>query len=625
MRGYRPTVSGPVTRLDTYVNEQALANAVAFAEWGFPVVSVWGVDDGVCRCVAGAACRTPGKHPIPRDGFKAATTDVDRVTTMLKAAGSDGQYGVRPAPNTILIDADGEGYAEKVKQHGLTDTLIVRSGNGLHLYFYWPPEYGPVPTHLFGWKVRSADHEGIVIGAGSQHASGKTYRMYRQNGHDVHEMLASIKNFPQALVPQTNTLKLVVSEGVRQPESIGVGSRHDYLRDTARFLRGRGLVGEALFEAVNAVNMKMPEPKPEEDVRRAIGDVETRFGEDPVPLTAEEAVAAAVNLIVSQSDYHAANSAAPEWVSPLAAYGLVTMVSGPPKAGKSTFISGLMQAREDGSVFLWGDPVPKGPMLLVTEEGGFPVVRKTVGLSSLFILDRMAFVVAGLKSLDHLLVALGAWTQPLESPALVIIDTLAVWGDIKDENDSMLATKAIVALKVWAQVSGAAVVLVHHTRKGGGEHGEAIRGGSGIFAAVDQSAELGFGLDPKSDNRTLTTVGRIDFGESKRLSFDRDTQTYSLDMAPPPDTLDLDQFPEDGYGKDGLTREDAEKLWDLRTSSTNIKLKELVAAGRLVTKDVRLPGERVTRKVYWRPRPLLDVRSVGERMADIHGGVGEAE
>ena len=618
MRGYRPTVSGPVTRLDTYVNEQALANAVAFAEWGFPVVSVWGVDDGVCRCVAGAACRTPGKHPIPRDGFKAATTDVDRVTTMLKAAGSDGQYGVRPAPNTILIDADGEGYAEKVKQHGLTDTLIVRSGNGLHLYFYWPPEYGPVPTHLFGWKVRSADHEGIVIGAGSQHASGKTYRMYRQNGHDVHEMLASIKNFPQALVPQTNTLKLVVSEGVRQPESIGVGSRHDYLRDTARFLRGRGLVGEALFEAVNAVNMKMPEPKPEEDVRRAIGDVETRFGEDPVPLTAEEVVAAvpAGTLFTKVGDYLAALPANIEWVSPLAAYGFVSLVAGPPKAGKSTLVSNLLWAREHNEMFLWGDDVPEGPTVLVTEEGGLAVARKVEGLTKLDILDRKAFIMAGLSKLDHLLAALQQWCA--ENPkALIVIDTLAIWGDIEDENDAGHATRAIAALAVLAQVTGSAIILIHHARKGGGDHGEAIRGSGAILGTVDQAVELSYATGRASDDRKLELSGRLIYPETRDLIFDRATNSYSVTNVPYVDPWQLDLFPVDGAG--GWRREDAEGLWGLGKGATNKRLATLVADGRLLRVEVHTPGDRMSHPEYTRPKPLLvlDNRSVGEQMSDI--------
>jgi hypothetical protein len=598
----------------------------AFAEFDFPVVSVWGLTDKhECRCVRGKDCPTPGKHPIPHDGFKSATTDIERLRLMLSAPGSQGQWGLRPAPNTILIDADGEGFAERVKELGLTETLIVRSGAGLHLYFHWPPEYGPVPTHLFGWKVRSNDHQGIVVGPGSQHVSGRTYRFHHQNGHSAYEMLATIATFPKALVPVSPTKpktaqveSITVGQGARQPEDIEVGGRHDYLRDSARFLRGR-FEGEALFEQVMALNLRLREPKDEESVRRAIGDVETKFGPDPTPV--DPTTIPVASLFIKQPDYHAANSAVPLYVSPLVAYGTVALVSGPPKGGKSTLISNLLAAREANSVFLWGDPVPRGPMALVTEEGGFPVVRKTAGLPSLDILDRMGFVVAGLRTLDHLLVVLGEWVkvQPSSEPPLVIIDTLAVWGDIKDENDAVAATRAIVALRVWAQSCDAAVILVHHTRKGGGDHGEAIRGSGGIFAAVDQSVELAFTNDVLSDDRTLAVVGRLAFSETKALAFDRPSMTYSVTTRAVVEKYPTDQFPLDGGKEAGFTKDEAAAVWGMGPGAAGNRLRELVEKGTLVVRSVRADGARTLHNEYWKARPLLDLdnRSVGEQMADI--------
>jgi hypothetical protein len=610
-------------------DQRALANALAFAGAGFPVFSVWRADEqGRCPCPKGADCTSPGKHPIPINGFHAGTTDPDAVTKMLSASGSGGNYGVVPAYGHIVIDVDGDGWVEKLRKLGLPKTLSVETANGVHLYFHWPAEYGPVPSTLFGWLVRSETHLGYVIGPGSVHPSGKTYTIARQNGHSTTDMLAGIMPFPREHVPaqpaQTSQTSITVGEGMRSPESVPTGSRHAYLRDRARTLRGGGLTGQALEDAMLSINARLPEPKSLEEVRQAIGDVETKYGEDPVPISAEEAVSQAQAespLIVSIADYRAAQPTNVEWVSPLAAYGHVTMVSGPPKSGKSTLVSGLMRAREANSPFLWGDPVPKGPMLLVTEESGFPVVRKTDGLVSLDILDRTKFVMAGLSKLDHLLAAMSGWADP-ERPALVIIDTLAVWGDIKDENDAVAATRAIVAIRVWADAFHAAVILVHHARKGGGEHGESIRGSGGIYAAVDQSIELGYTNDTGSDDRRLAISGRLDFPQTRPLVFDRSSMSYDIDMTPQEDDYRLDQFPMDGMGQPGLRTADAEELWGVSHATANKRLKLLVGQRRLVRRDVRDVGKPVAHGEYWKSRPLLvvDARPKGEQLADLIKG-----
>lgn len=592
----------------------SLAIATAFADYGFGVFSVWGIADGTCLCPKGATCDSPGKHPIPHDGFKSATTDPAAIEKMLGAAGSNGNYGVFPAQNVVMIDVDGEGWQAKMKGLGLPKTFAVVTPNGCHLYYWWDPIFGSPPTYLFGWKVRSREHPGYVVGPGSTHQTGQTYRIAGQNGHTVYEMFGELVPFPKTLLPPGEAI-IRVSEGLRLPETVTEGGRHDYLRDRARTLRGGGLTGDDLFNAVSALNRRFEHPKTDEEVRRAIGDVETKFGEDPVPIDAKSIPSS--ELFAHMADYLAAQPNNIVWVSPLAAYGFVSLVSGPPKSGKSTLIANLFGARERNEVFLWGDPVPEGPAALVTEEGGYAVVRKTKGLTKLHILDRLAFVSAGLSTFDHLLEVTQRWCQTQEGAALIVIDTLAVWGDIKDENDAVAATKTVAKVALLARATGAAIVLVHHARKGGGEHGEAIRGSGAIFATVDQAIELGYGLDPKADDRLLSVTGRITFGENKRLVFDRDKGVYSLDMAPLPDEFEIDQFPVDGGPDQGFTREDAEKVWGAPPSTTNKRLKLLVTQKRLVKAIVRLPGERADRAVYWKQRPLLDVRSVSERMADI--------
>jgi hypothetical protein len=299
------------------------------------------------------------------------------------------------------------------------------------------------------------------------------------------------------------------------------------------------------------------------------------------------------------------------------AYGFVSLIAGPPKAGKSTLVGNLLSAREAGTTFLWGDPVPQGPMALVTEEGGLAVVRKTMGLTTLDILDRKNFYAQGLRKLEHLLDALTQWCGSRER-ALVLIDTLAIWGDIKDENDATAATQAVAALTLLTQQTQCAMGLIHHARKGGGDHGEGIRGSGAIFATVDQAIELNYVTDKNSDNRLLTLSGRLIFPEMHELAFDRGTNTYEETTSTYVDPSPLDKFPTSTSGQPGVTRKEAEGIWEVSTSEANKRLRELVSKGRLAASSVK--GPEGWRNEYHRVALLdlsADTRSVGERMADL--------
>jgi hypothetical protein len=605
-------------------------------------------------------CTSRGKRPLAKDwaAMSKSTTMPDLGKWL------DGGYNVG-----IVLDGDLVGLDEDVpggldvffravgEPIPVTMGDIVRTTGKRHLIARLHPDFDPAPLRgtwyspegkSLGELVHHRNKQLVAPGCPWANSDGSLTGWREWNEVDVFATLSLAAC--QALVPPNGGFGFSSPSSPPYRGELGessprgdddwqwdetLGSRHDLLRDHAREMRGatndpveiseltwqwgqkHGLTGvhpetqrEVTYEEVmdlafGAVHKFQP------DLKLVVPRIERGEWQTPKPVVIPS------SLFVNVLDYHAANSTTPEWVSPLAAYGTVSLVSGLPKSGKSTLISNLLAAREQGTRFLWGDPVPQGPMVLITEEGGFPVVRKTQGLTTLDVLDRMAFTVAGLRSLDHLLAALDAWIATQTGAALVVIDTLAVWGDIKDENDAAMATRAIVALRVWAQRSGAAVVLVHHSRKGGGEHGEAVRGSSGILAAVDQSIELIFTLDQQSDGRILTVAGRLAYGEFRVLAFNRTTMTYDVDHTAPPD--EFEKFPMTGENKDGLTRDDIEGIWGVSTATANKRLNEAVRKGALVKEMKREPGERTARGVYWRTRPLLDLdpRSVSEKMASI--------
>lgn len=607
--------------------------------------AVWLAEQG--NFYIGWGSQTDGKA-VNRRWKSDMTSDPNAVRAMLHGARNP---LVIPVERGVLIDVDKYGWYEKLLGAGLPPTFTVFSPTvrpapdggtfrGRHVYALAPAGYDvtTIPGVWAGGEVRRSvgGEQSMALAPWALRSDG----VYEPDPGSPRELavlpesvLHLIKSSPKPGVLGGGGNGLITihrgdNDDWLWPEE---GGRHDTLRDRIRVWRGQGTVGEPLralawgYIERHALNREGWREITREEVERMCKGAEEKFDDDPPKLALVPSVDPTTipisNLFVKQPDYHAANASKPTYVSPLVAYGTVSLVSGPPKGGKSTLISNLLAARQYNIVFLWGEPVPYGPMALVTEEGGYPVVRKTLHLPDLDILDRLAFVSNGLRSLDDLLAVLSGWVASLPEgePPLVIIDTLAVWGDIKDENDAIAATKAIVALRVWAQSTGAAVVLVHHTRKGGGEHGEAIRGSGGIFAAVDQSIELNFTNDEQSDDRTLVIVGRLTFGETKALAFNRTTMLYDVTTRVAVEKYPTDQFPVDGSGGTGWTNVEAGQVWGMAPTSANKHLKALCDNGVLVARQEQAPGSRAKHLAYWRARPLLvlDNRSVASQMADI--------
>jgi AAA domain/Bifunctional DNA primase/polymerase, N-terminal len=301
----------------------------------------------------------------------------------------------------------------------------------------------------------------------------------------------------------------------------------------------------------------------------------------------------ASSLIIGIDAYRASVPSVVPWAArPLVYYGGVTLVAGPPKGGKSTIVSNLERCRETRDLFLGAWHVATGPTLLVTEESGVAVIYKTHGLSKLDVLDRRAAVRAGL-TFGGVLALIAEWSAA-NPRGLVVIDTLAIWAGIEDENDASEATRRIAEVMVLAATTNLAVILVHHTRKGGGEHGEGIRGSSALFATVDIAAELNY-VAKGSDRRHLDVFGRVIEPVRFLLDFDRATKRYYLvdteTAAEDEAEADIVGIPSDGPG---LSRDDLEALWGYDPRK---RIAELMDLGRLRGDKVKVGRTKAWR--YW--------------------------
>ena len=199
---------------------------------------------------------------------------------------------------------------------------------------------------------------------------------------------------------------------------------------------------------------------------------------------------------------------------PWCAEGALTEVEGKIKAaGKTTFVLAMCCATLDGEPFM-SEPTARTPVVYLTEQ---PRTTFREGLRRAGLLERDDFsVLFRFDALDL------SWSETVELAAqecvrvgakLLVVDTLGPFAGLErdGENSAGDAQAAVAPLQIVAQREKLAVVLVRHSRKGGGEVGESGRGSSAFGGAVDLllSVRRRGGGAPKTQ-RVIYTLGRFD-------------------------------------------------------------------------------------------------------------------
>ncbi len=141
----------------------------------FPIHSV---ADGRCTC-GKADCKSPGKHPLTKAGFKEATDDAAQIGTWW-AKRPWANIGLATGSGLAVFDIDGpEGAAELralVQARGkLPPTLTQTTGRGFHVIFATRAGAGEVRSSAVG-KIHVRGEGGYILLPPSDHISGKKYR-----------------------------------------------------------------------------------------------------------------------------------------------------------------------------------------------------------------------------------------------------------------------------------------------------------------------------------------------------------------------------------------------------------------------------------------------------------------
>ncbi|MEM3460245.1 MAG: AAA family ATPase [Candidatus Micrarchaeaceae archaeon] len=168
-------------------------------------------------------------------------------------------------------------------------------------------------------------------------------------------------------------------------------------------------------------------------------------------------------------------------------HGHVVLLCGAPKSGKTTLVSHLSVAVATGTPFL-GRPVEKCPVLWLGLEEARTTVQRRFSQLVAQSPDIPLYVHVGPLppgvSLEDVIADLREKIAYYRV-GLAIIDTLAFFWRLPDENDSSLVIRHISPLLALARETEVGLLLLHHLRKSPGDAGADIRGSSALFASVD--------------------------------------------------------------------------------------------------------------------------------------------
>jgi hypothetical protein len=176
------------------------------------------------------------------------------------------------------------------------------------------------------------------------------------------------------------------------------------------------------------------------------------------------------------------------------------------KVGKSTFIYALAIAVARGISFL-RFPTQQGAVLIFALEEHPRDVRRHLEQFGMCTKDPIYVVTGQLHNNPELLEEVERFIVEKQI-TLVIIDTLTQFWAVADENSNAEVIREVSPLLDLARQTDAAVLLVHHERKSGGDEGRGIRGGSALFALVDQAFLLDRRHGGEDSHRVLRTFGR---------------------------------------------------------------------------------------------------------------------
>lgn len=227
-----------------------------------------------------------------------------------------------------------------------------------------------------------------------------------------------------------------------------------------------------------------------------------------------------------------------KWVwEPFIPQGALCMCAAYMKTGKSTMVYGLVASVVRGQPFIAYPTTKTKTLLLAVEESPRDVALRLTKFGLSKDQDDPLFIhSAPVNPSKEWYDGLKKYIETNEI-GLLVIDTLASYWNVLDENSNSEVHKAVTPLLWLARSTNCAILAIHHINKGEGSGGRLIRGASASFALVDQALILHRYGDPKSTKRRMETLGRYD-DTPQEIILALDGDTYMLVGDPAEASLD---------------------------------------------------------------------------------------
>ncbi len=454
-----------------------------------------------------------GKRPTLPDWPNAATTDPETIREWF----TDGRHNLGlltgHRSGVFVLDVDGEAGKEWMAGRELPPTWVARTpSGGTHYVFRIPNEV------TVGSNARvlhdGEDRGGVDIrGEGGQvvvwpsHNGAGTWEWY--DGCAPWDMPPSLP--PKWLVDAVATRRSSSSGGLRLttapeaapvPETIAAGQRNTLLASMAGSMRRRGMSEAGILAALRVENTARCRPPLEDRDLAGIAHSVARYEPAVVPATipssVEEHIEAPVEFLVDGAEFTLTDHPLPQCLIGSPDHGAVCVANelawwhGSPRSWKSWCAGLAAIAVATGEPFLGHFPTHQGRVVMVQEEGSrgtwarrLRLCASACGIELEDLRGRLLTDASQGFRLDDpgWLEALGHRCEEFR-PDLIIIDPLAAT-HAADENSATEMAQVIRVLQGLRRTYEAAVVVIHHDRKGPspGRRSEGMRGSSAIWAS----------------------------------------------------------------------------------------------------------------------------------------------
>jgi hypothetical protein len=226
-------------------SNDVLTSALSYAERGWLVIPLHSPSQDGCSCKS-PKCHSIGKHPRTRRGLKDATTNAILIRKWFEKW-PDANVGIVTGMESALVVLDVDDKDEGKGSNTLaalleanedaTTTMIVRTGNGRHIYYLHPGGTLKNSVGHLGAGLDIRADGGYVVAPPSRHSNGEIYAV--EQNLKVERPPAWLLAMIEARKRDNYAIELVPRPDLSGPLTIIEGSRNNELFKIACRLRGR--------------------------------------------------------------------------------------------------------------------------------------------------------------------------------------------------------------------------------------------------------------------------------------------------------------------------------------------------------------------------------------------------